>query len=388
MRQRRRERAGDLQQPPPAGARPPPDDRGDPDLLLRHQGVDGLPLPPLRVHRRHPDHGAGDRRGPRGRPARQEHPRLGLRPGDLRPPRRRGLHLRRGDRPDREPRRQARLAPDQAAVPGRRGGLPQADGRQQRRDALLRPAHRRARGRLVQVDRHAQELRAEALLDLRPREQAGLRRAAAGRHHPRADRGPRRRRLEGPQGQGGRPRRDQHGPAVGRRAGRAARLRGDPQDRLPRPGDRRGDGHRRPDADHGRPLQHLPLLRPRELRPVHPLPRGDDLVLQDPEADQGRRRPARRPRRHGPAGQEHGHHPRHHHLRPGRRRRLADQERDGQVPARAGRVHPDAPAAPPRSRRRCRRPSSAASPPRAGIPPCPSRPCPCRGRPPPATTPA
>ncbi len=99
------------------------------------------------------------------------------------PPRRRGVHLRRGDRADREPRGQARLAADQAAVPGHRGGVPQADGRQQRRDALLRPAHHRAGRRLVQVDRHAQELRAEAVLRLGPRQQAGLRRAAAGRDH-------------------------------------------------------------------------------------------------------------------------------------------------------------------------------------------------------------
>ena len=147
---------------------------------------------------------------------------------------RRGLHLRRGDRADREPGRQARLAADQAAVPGHRGGLPQADGRQQRRDALLRAAHHRAGRRLVQVDRHAQELRAQALLRLGPRQQAGLRRAAAGHHLPRADRRARRRRLEGPQGQGGRARRDQHGPALGRRARHPARLREPAQARLPR----------------------------------------------------------------------------------------------------------------------------------------------------------
>jgi NADH-quinone oxidoreductase subunit F len=40
----------------------------------------------------------------------------------------------------------------------------------------------------------------------------------------------------------------------------------------------------------------------------------------------------RGPRHHAPAGQQHGHHARHDHLRPGRRRRLADQERAGQVP--------------------------------------------------------
>ena len=88
------------------------------------------------------------------------------------PPRGGGLHLRRGDRADREPRGQARLAADQAAVPGHRGGVPQADRGQQRRDALLRAPHHRARGGLVQVDRHAQELRPEAVRDLGPREPA------------------------------------------------------------------------------------------------------------------------------------------------------------------------------------------------------------------------
>ena len=44
-----------------------------------------------------------------------------------------------------------------------------------------------------------------------------------------------------------------------------------------------------------------PLLRPRELRPVHPLPRGDGLDVQDDQADQGRRRPDRGPRHHAPA---------------------------------------------------------------------------------------
>ena len=163
---------------------------------------------------------AGDRRVLRRRAARQEHPRQRLQPRHLPAPRGRGVHLRRGDRADREPRRQAGLAADQAAVPRRRRGVPQADRRQQRRDAGLRHAHPRPRRRLVQVDRRAarpeeparrRQLRAEALLPRRPRQQARLRRAAAGRHRPRADRQARRRRLEGPQGQGRDPRRHQHG---------------------------------------------------------------------------------------------------------------------------------------------------------------------------------
>ena len=42
MRQRRRERAGDVQQPAADRERPAPVHRGDPDRLLRHQGEHGL----------------------------------------------------------------------------------------------------------------------------------------------------------------------------------------------------------------------------------------------------------------------------------------------------------------------------------------------------------
>ncbi len=89
----------------------------------------------------------------------------------------RGLHLRRRDGPAREPRREARLAADQAAVPRRRGTLPQADDRQQRRDARLRAAHPRARRRVVPLDRRSarseqsarrREPRAKTLLHQRP----------------------------------------------------------------------------------------------------------------------------------------------------------------------------------------------------------------------------
>ena len=70
---------------------------------------------------------ASSRRSPRptkGLP-RQEHPRLGLRPRDRGAPRRRRLHLRRGDGAAREPRGRAGDAADQAAVPrGRRASTP------------------------------------------------------------------------------------------------------------------------------------------------------------------------------------------------------------------------------------------------------------------------
>ena len=63
---------------------------------------------------------------------------------NLRPSRRRRLHLRRRNRPDRIARRQARLSAHQAAVfPGGARALHVPDDRQQRRDALRREAHRR-----------------------------------------------------------------------------------------------------------------------------------------------------------------------------------------------------------------------------------------------------
>ena len=51
------------------------------------------------------------------------------------PPRRRRVHLRRGDRPARLARGQARQPAAEAAVPGDRGPVPRPDADQQRRDA-------------------------------------------------------------------------------------------------------------------------------------------------------------------------------------------------------------------------------------------------------------
>ena len=74
---------------------------------------------------------AADRRGLRGQADRQEqHPRLGLRL--LRPPRRRRLHLRRGDGAAREPGGQEGPAAPEAAVPGQRRPVRRADHGQQR----------------------------------------------------------------------------------------------------------------------------------------------------------------------------------------------------------------------------------------------------------------
>ena len=158
--------------------------------------------------------------------SRQEHPRQRLLARHLSASRGRGLHLRRRDRPDRKPRRQAGLAAHQAAVSRRRRGVPQADGREQRRDGRLRHADLRPRRRLVQIDRRAARSRTT-----RATPAATGRSSIACRGHVNkpgcyeaplgitchgADRRIRRRRLERPQGQSGDPRRHQHGPAQGR----------------------------------------------------------------------------------------------------------------------------------------------------------------------------
>ena len=89
---------------------------------------------------------AGDRRRVRAGLRRQEHPRLRLRPRDRRAPRRRRVHLRRGDRPALESlegeRGMPRIKPPFPAVAG---PVRAADGRQQRRDAVDRPAHHQRR---------------------------------------------------------------------------------------------------------------------------------------------------------------------------------------------------------------------------------------------------
>ena len=105
----------------------------------------------------------------------------------------------------------------------------------------------RGRG-LVQVDRHAQELRARSSTASPATSTSQVCvELPLGITCRAADRRARRRRLEGPQGQGRRAGRDQHGPALGRRARHPARLREPAQARLPRPGHRRRDRDRRPD---------------------------------------------------------------------------------------------------------------------------------------------
>ena len=96
-----------------------------------------LHLHPRRVPARVRDPARRARRGAQGEAARRRHDRA--------PPRRRRLHLRRGDGAARVARGQARPAADEAAVPGRRRPLRLAEPDQQRRDDRDRAEDRRAR---------------------------------------------------------------------------------------------------------------------------------------------------------------------------------------------------------------------------------------------------
>ena len=117
----------------------------------------------------------GHQRGAGEEFSRQEHPRQRLRFGDSCPPRRRRLHLRRGNRPYRIARRQAALSAHQAAVfSGGARPLHVPDHRQQRRDALQREAHRRDGRRGICQARHAEQHRHAHRQPERPREEARL----------------------------------------------------------------------------------------------------------------------------------------------------------------------------------------------------------------------
>ena len=101
------------------------------------------------------------RGGQGGEPARHARP--------VGPPRRRRLHLRRGDRAARRARGQARQPAPEAAVPGRPGPLPGPDADQQRRDADERPDHPADGRRGVRQDRHRALDRHQGRLRLRLR---------------------------------------------------------------------------------------------------------------------------------------------------------------------------------------------------------------------------
>ena len=145
-----------------------------------------------------------------------------------RPPRRRRLHLRRGDGAARLARGQARQPAAQAALPRRPGPLRRADADQQRRDPLQRAAHHRLGRRVVQELRHRAVARDQGRLGLGRRAAAGQLRGRARHPDQDADQRPRRRPAGGTHDQGLLPRRLLVAGAARRRGPRPPlQLRGD-----------------------------------------------------------------------------------------------------------------------------------------------------------------
>ena len=116
-----------------------------------------------------------------------EHLRHRLRPRHPRAPRRRRLHLRRGDRPDRVARGQARLSAHQAAVPGgvRASSAARRSSTTSRRSRACRTSSSAAPTWFKGIGPET-EPGAEALLRRGPREAPGRLRAADGHAAARA----------------------------------------------------------------------------------------------------------------------------------------------------------------------------------------------------------
>ena len=294
--QRRRGRARDVQGPLLSRAHPAPDARGHADRRLGGRGRALLRLHARRVSGDPRDPAPGDR-GARGGGAGRARLRRA-------PPRRRRLHLRRGVGDARVDRGQARAAAAPAAL--RRPGRPlrAADAGAERRDPALggadlpRGAGGAERARAERPQGPAQLLGVGAGGAARGLPPAG------GLDDPRRDRGGGRHgrgaRLQGlPAG------RAVVGAAAGVARRRAARLR---HAAAARHLHRLGGGRRAvgPGQRPGGGAQHAPLLRGRELRPVHPLP---GRLRQGGAADGGR---ALGP---GAAGRARPHHGGREHLR-------------------------------------------------------------------------
>ena len=107
-----------------------------------------------------------------------------------RPPRRRRLHLRRGDGADELARGEPRLPAPEAAVPGAVGSVRQPDDDQQRRDAAPTSRFIVERGAdwFLSIGSRPKNTGPEALLPERPREAPRRLRGAAGASAPGADR--------------------------------------------------------------------------------------------------------------------------------------------------------------------------------------------------------
>ena len=155
-RQRRRVGARLLQGPRDHGARPVHVPRGLPDRRARDRGEGGLRLHPRRVRRALRGAAFGARADAReGGASRRRH--------DRDPPRRRRVHLRRGDGAARVARGLARPAAHEAALPGDRGPLCLADRGQQRRVDRDRRSDPRA-GRVEVREARRRELDRDARL--------------------------------------------------------------------------------------------------------------------------------------------------------------------------------------------------------------------------------
>ena len=274
-RELRRVRAGDLQQPRARRARPAPADRGHGDRGSRDRVPHGVHLHPRRVPVAGDRAAAGARGGLRRRVPGPRDRRQRLRPRHRAAPRGRRLHLRRGDRAAELARGAARSAAPAPAVPRGGGPLRVAHRDQQRRDPDERPRHRDPRRRLVPRARHREVARARRC------SRSAARSSGPGNYEvPMGT--PFRVLLE----ESGRRRpRRQGSSRRSRRAGRRTPLlTADSIDVPPRLRVDRGGGvpagHRRDHGDgrdrlrRGGRRAHGAVLRPRVVRQVHALPRG------------------------------------------------------------------------------------------------------------------
>ena len=230
--------------------------------------------------------------------SRPQHPRFRIRLRHRRAPRRRRVHLWRGDGAARVARRRARHAAHPAAVPRDRRSVREADRREQRRDVVDRAAHhadgRRGirQARREPVDGHAH------LLGVGSRQPAGQLRGRARHDLPRSDLRPRRRHPREPQDQVLHPR--WRVVAVAHRERRASRraarhgLRAADVRRDARFG--RGHGVRRDRRPAAGRVATRQVLRARVVRQVHAVPRRHGLDREGALPHVARRGPARGPR--------------------------------------------------------------------------------------------
>ncbi len=242
------------------------------------------------------------------------------------------VHLRRRDRSAGVARRQARLAPDQAAVPGGEGAVRPPDDHQQCRDAGAHSLDRGAWRGLVQVHGRSQQLRQQADGRVRACGAPGCVRMRPG--HPVEHAGQRllRRHAQGQEVQGGDRWRREHGCARPGRVRCADGFRHRPAVQRARPRHGLSDDLRRRHRHGGCGAEHRAVLQARELRPVHSLPRGLGMAVPADDAHRTRRR---QDKRSGPGARDrfgHGRDARHDDLRACGRQQLGAAHDHQQVP--------------------------------------------------------